>query len=213
MSHGPFVARHKRPMRHRNLILQRRNRPLPLYLTNVPFLLQPAPATRRARTRRFTGNHNFLLLLQPLCHPLESHLAVGVLRPPLGRCHNDSTRAMQQPHPCLDFIAVLTSRSTGDEELHVTVTFQRFTVSRISLLSHQKVPIIRLQGARQTRTVSSKEPEATSFPSRDQLTERTPPLWPLKVKMGVPSAELHICTVLSSPPEAIYFPFGDHATV
>src|SRR5206468_2537508 len=102
-------------------------------------------ATRRAGTRRLTGNRNLLLLFQPLRHPLESHLPVGMLRPPLGSRHHGSTRAMQQPHPSLDFIAVLTSRPAGDEELHIAITFQRFSVSRISLLSHQKLLIIRLK--------------------------------------------------------------------
>lgn len=61
-----------------------------------------------------------------------------------------------------------------------------------------------------TCTVSSLA-EAIYCPSYDQATVRTHLVCPVYVVILFPEAASHICTVLSSPPEAIYLLSGDQA--
>jgi hypothetical protein len=72
-----------------------------------------------------------LHLFQTGCHALISRLAVGMLGSALGGCYTDSARAMSQSHTSLDLIAMLSSWPTGDKKLHITISFQRVTVSWI----------------------------------------------------------------------------------
>ena len=72
-----------------------------------------------------------LHLFQTICHALISHLAVSMLRSALSSCHTDSAWAMCQSHPCLDFIAMLSSWPTGDEKLQITISFQGVTIGWI----------------------------------------------------------------------------------
>src|SRR6266566_2854365 len=72
-----------------------------------------------------------LHLFQTSCHTLISHLAVGMLRSALSGYHTDSACAMCQSHPCLDFIAMLSSWTTGDEKLQITISFQGVAIGWI----------------------------------------------------------------------------------
>ncbi len=92
-----------------------------LHLAHMSLLFKSSLAAGPRRSRSLSRNHNLLLFLQPRCHPLEGHLAIGMLRSPLRSRHNHAARAVQQPHTCLNFIAVLPAWTTGDKELHVAV--------------------------------------------------------------------------------------------
>src|SRR5438105_4473122 len=62
-----------------------------------------------------------------------------MLRTPLCSSHNSAAWTMNQPHARLDFIAVLPTRTTGNEEFYIAVALQRFTVGRI-LFGHLHPP-------------------------------------------------------------------------
>ena len=72
-----------------------------------------------------------LKFFQACLHALECGFAVGVLRSALGSRDGNAGRAMQQPHACLDFIAMLPAWPASDNELEIAIAFERFPVGRI----------------------------------------------------------------------------------
>jgi hypothetical protein len=65
-----------------------------------------------------------LHLFQASSHAFVGHLAIGMLRSALSGCHTDTAWAMSQAHTSLDLVAMLSSWSTGNEKLQITISFQ-----------------------------------------------------------------------------------------
>jgi|SRR5579883_372403 len=57
--------------------------------------------------------------LQALCHALKSHLAVRMLRTPLGGRDRDAARTMDQAHARLYLVAMLPAGSAGNKKLYL----------------------------------------------------------------------------------------------
>ena len=67
--------------------------------------------------------------------------------------------------------------------------------------------------ASQMRMVLSEEPEATSLPSDEKVTDHTQSVWPSKgLRIRSPVCASQIQMVLSGEPEAILLPSGEKAT-
>ena len=66
--------------------------------------------------------------------------------------------------------------------------------------------------ADQSRTVLSKDPDATSFESGENATDLTQPSWPSSVCCNVPVSADQSRTVLSKDPDATSFESGENAT-
>lgn len=89
---------------------------------------QAALAAGPAWTSGHARNAAALDCLQALCHALKSHLAVRVLRTPLGGRDRNAARTMDQAHARLNLIAMLPAGSAGNKKLSLAIALQRRTI-------------------------------------------------------------------------------------
>src|SRR5579875_2002814 len=101
----------------------RQGRALAFEQADAAFGFQAALAAGSGGARGFARLPGALLLFQPSGKTLESRLAIGCLRTPLCGRHADAAGPVDEPHACLDLVAVLTARPAGNEELHVAIAF------------------------------------------------------------------------------------------
>lgn len=92
---------------------------------------QAALAAGSAGTSGHARNAAALDCLQAFCHTFKRHLAVRVLRTPLGGCDRQAARTMDQAHPRLNFIAMLPSGSAGNKKFNLAIALQRRAIGWI----------------------------------------------------------------------------------
>src|SRR5258707_1736503 len=95
-----------------------------LVLGGATFGLQAAFAAPRSGTRRNTWNAAALGREESLGHALKSHLAVRVLRAPLGGRDHDAARPVDQSHAGLHLVAMLPARPAGNKKFNAAITLQ-----------------------------------------------------------------------------------------
>ena len=102
--------------------------PSALDLAAHRLLLASARLGGQGGSRGATWSSNPLPLGQLLGHSLEGGVTVGRLGAPFCRGDDQSGWPVDQPDPGLDLVPVLTARSSGDEELHLTVTLESLPI-------------------------------------------------------------------------------------
>ncbi len=85
------------------------------------FGLEPPFPAGATGTRGDTWDLAALRSFQALGHTCKSHLAIFVLRPPLGGSDHQATWLMDHAHASLNLIALLSARSASNKKLDATI--------------------------------------------------------------------------------------------